>query len=52
MAQEREARRRARDFPAADALREMIRAAGYNVVDAAEGSAVLRKMEGIRERGR
>ena len=50
MAREREARRRARDYPAADALREKIRAAGYDVVDAAEGTAVLRKMQGTRER--
>ncbi len=50
MAREREARRRARDYPAADALREKIRAAGYDVVDAAEGTAVLRKIQGTRER--
>jgi cysteinyl-tRNA synthetase len=46
MAREREARRRARDYPAADALREKIRAAGYDVVDAAGGTAVLRKIPG------
>ena len=50
MAREREARRRACDFPAADALREKIRAAGYDVVDAAEGTAVLRKMQETRRR--
>ena len=50
MARERETRRRVRDYPAADALREKIRAAGYDVVDAAEGTAVLRKMQGTRER--
>jgi cysteinyl-tRNA synthetase len=50
MTRERETRRRARDYPAADALREKIRAAGYDVVDAAEGTAVLRKMPGTLER--
>ena len=44
MARERDARRRGRDFPAADALRERIRAAGYDVVDTAEGPASLRKL--------
>jgi len=44
MAQERESRRRAGDYPAADALRERIRAAGYDVLDAAGGAAVLRKI--------
>jgi cysteinyl-tRNA synthetase len=47
MAREREARRRAGDYPAADALREKIRAAGYDVVDGPEGIAVLRKTEKI-----
>jgi len=50
MTRERETRRRTRDYPAADALREKIRAAGYDVVDAAEGTAVLRKIQGARER--
>lgn len=50
MARERETCRRARDYPAADALREKIRAAGYDVADAAEGAAVLRKMPGTLER--
>jgi cysteinyl-tRNA synthetase len=50
MARERETRRRERDYPAADALREKIRAAGYDVVDAAEGAAVLRKIPGTLER--
>ena len=50
MARERETRRRARDYPAADALREKIRTAGYDVVDAAEGTPVLRKMQGTLER--
>ena len=45
MARERETRRRARDYTEADALREKIRAAGYDVVDAAEGTVVLRKMQ-------
>jgi cysteinyl-tRNA synthetase len=50
MVREREARRRACDYPAADALREKMRAAGYDVVDTAEGTAVLRKMKGTLER--
>ncbi|OGP26588.1 MAG: cysteine--tRNA ligase [Deltaproteobacteria bacterium GWB2_65_81] len=50
MARERDARRRACDYRAADALRERIRASGYDVVDAAEGSAALRKIRGTRER--
>jgi cysteinyl-tRNA synthetase len=50
MARERESRRRAGDYPAADALRERIRAAGYDIVDAAGGTAVLRKMEKTRRR--
>jgi cysteinyl-tRNA synthetase len=45
MAREREKRRRARDYTEADALREKIRSAGYDVVDAVEGAAFLRKME-------
>jgi cysteinyl-tRNA synthetase len=45
MARERETRRRAGDYPAADALRERIRAAGYDVVDGPEGIAVLRNRE-------
>ncbi len=50
MARERETRRRARDFRAADDLREKIRAAGYDVVDGAEGIAVLRNMRMTRRR--
>ena len=50
MAREREARRRARDYPAADALRVKIRAARYDVVDATEGTADLRKRQGAREK--
>jgi len=50
MARERETRRRACDFPGADALREKIRAAGYDVVDAAEGTTILRKMRETRRR--
>jgi len=50
MARERETRRRARDYPAADTLREKIRAAGYDVVDAVEGITVLRRMQGPRKR--
>ncbi|MHB1024563.1 MAG: cysteine--tRNA ligase [Desulfobacteria bacterium] len=45
MSRERETRRRERDYAGADALREKIRAAGYDVSDAAEGTAVLRKMQ-------
>jgi len=45
MARERETRRRAGDYPAADALREKIRAAGYDVVDGSGGGAVLRKLQ-------
>jgi cysteinyl-tRNA synthetase len=48
MAREREERRRARDFAAADALRERIRAAGYDVADAAQGPASVRKREPTR----
>jgi cysteinyl-tRNA synthetase len=50
MAREREGRRRAGDFAAADVLREKIRAAGYDVVDASKGTAVLRNMQDIRGR--
>jgi len=50
MARERETRRRERDYPAADALRDKIRAAGYDVVDAAEGTTVVRKTPGTPER--
>lgn len=45
MARERESRRRERDFAGADALRKKIRSAGYDVADAAEGTAVLRKTQ-------
>ena len=45
MARERETQRQARDYTEADSLREKIRAAGYDVVDAAEGTVVLRKMQ-------
>lgn len=50
MARERETRKRARDYTEADALREKIRAAGYDVVDEAEGTVVLRKMQETRRR--
>jgi len=50
MARERETRRRAGDYPAADALREKIRVAGYDVVDGPEGIPFLRKMEETRRR--
>lgn len=49
MARERDTLRAAGDYAAADALRRRIRTAGYDVVDGAEGSAVLRKIHGIRE---
>ena len=45
MARERGNRRRAGEYAEADALREKIRAAGYDVLDTAEGTAVLRKMQ-------
>jgi len=50
MARERETRRRSCDYPAADALRDKIRAAGYDVVDGPEGNALLRNMEETRRR--
>ena len=50
MARERETRRRAGDYPAADALREKIRVAGYDVVDGPEGIPFLRKLEETRRR--
>jgi len=43
MARERDALRAAGDYAAADALRERIRAAGYDVVDAGKESARLVK---------
>jgi cysteinyl-tRNA synthetase len=46
MARERDDRRRARDFAAADALRERIRAAGYDVADSPGGRASIRKLQG------
>ena len=45
MTRERDARRRARDYAGADALRVRIRAAGYDVVDAGSGPATLRKLQ-------
>jgi len=50
MARERETRRRAGDYLAADALREKIRTAGYDVVDGPEGIPFLRKMEKTQRR--
>jgi cysteinyl-tRNA synthetase len=44
MARERDALRRVRDYPAADALRERIRSMGYDVVDAGTGPANVRKL--------
>ena len=46
LAGERETLRAAGDYAAADALREKIRNAGYDVVDAAGGAGVLRKRRG------
>jgi cysteinyl-tRNA synthetase len=48
MARDRDAHRSARDFPAADALREKIRAKGYDVADSAAGPASLRKLQDPR----
>jgi cysteinyl-tRNA synthetase len=50
MMRERNSRRRAGDYPAADALREKIRAAGYDVVDVPDGIAFLRKIGETRRR--
>jgi cysteinyl-tRNA synthetase len=44
LAARREAARGARDFPEADALREKIREAGYEVVDVKDGPPRLRKV--------
>jgi cysteinyl-tRNA synthetase len=45
MARSRDAWRGARDFAAADALRDRIRAAGYDVVDNADGTSSVRKAQ-------
>jgi cysteinyl-tRNA synthetase len=50
MARERDTLRAAGDYAAADALRERIRAAGYDVVDAEKGTTTVRKTRGTRER--
>ena len=42
----REAARKARDFPQADAIREKIREAGYEIVDVGGGPARLKKIGG------
>jgi cysteinyl-tRNA synthetase len=47
MARERDARRRAHDFAAADALRDRIRAAGFEVVDHTDGTSFVRKAQRI-----
>jgi len=44
LAARRAARRRERDFPGADALRDRIRAAGYDVVDAGDGPPRIRRL--------
>lgn len=43
LARERDALRRSGDYPAADAVREKIRALGYDVADAGKGPAAVRK---------
>jgi cysteinyl-tRNA synthetase len=48
MARERDTLRAAGDYAAADALRERIRAAGYDVVDGAKGSSMLRRTRETR----
>jgi cysteinyl-tRNA synthetase len=45
MARERDARREAHDFAEADALRDRIRAAGYDIVDSADGTSSVRKTQ-------
>ncbi|MFA6149298.1 MAG: cysteine--tRNA ligase [bacterium] len=50
LARERDALRAAGNYAAADVLRGRIRAAGYDVVDGAEGTVVLRVLQGTRER--
>jgi cysteinyl-tRNA synthetase len=44
LAARREAARKARDFPEADALRAKIRDAGYEVIDVRSGPPRLRKI--------
>jgi cysteinyl-tRNA synthetase len=48
MARERDTLRATGDYAAADALRERIRAAGYDVVDGAKGSSMLRRTRETR----
>ena len=45
MARERDARRGAHDFAAADVLRDRIRAAGFDIVDRADGTSTVRKAQ-------
>jgi cysteinyl-tRNA synthetase len=49
LARERDALRRAGNYPAADALRERIRADGYDVTDAGAGPADVRKRRDTTE---
>ena len=49
LAEERAARRAARDFPAADELRDRIRALGYEAVDGPGGGYELRPLPGATE---
>ncbi|MFN2589228.1 MAG: hypothetical protein ABR518_00440 [Actinomycetota bacterium] len=50
MAAQREEARRRRDFAGADAIRDRIRAAGFEIVDAPDGSPVLSPVEEPRRR--
>ncbi|GAB4233038.1 MAG: cysteine--tRNA ligase [Deltaproteobacteria bacterium] len=50
MARRRDALRRSGDYAGADALREGIRAAGYDIVDKAQGPADVRKIHGTPRR--
>jgi cysteinyl-tRNA synthetase len=43
LAEERDRARRSKDFPAADALRDRLHEAGYDVVDGPEGSTLIRR---------
>ena len=51
LARKREALRQARDYAAADAVREEIRSLGYDVEDGKKGSSVVRKLPDSRKEG-